>query len=54
MFPTNGAQASDVTYSLVETARANDIRVFDYLDLLTELSKHTDVIYNSFIQDLLP
>ena len=55
MFSTNGAQASAVIYSLVETARANNIRVYDYLALLlTELPKHVDDKDNSFIQDLLP
>ena len=55
MFSTNSAQASDVIYSLVETARANNIRVYDYLELLlTELPKHVDDKDNSFIQDLLP
>ena len=55
MFSTNGAQASAVIYSLVETARANNIRVYDYLELLlTELPKHVDDKDNSFIQDLLP
>ena len=55
MFSTNGAQASAVIYSLVETARANNIRVYDYLELLlTELPKRVDDKDNSFIQDLLP
>ena len=55
MFSTNGAQASAVIYSLVETARDNNIRVYDYLELLlTELPKHVDDKDNSFIQDLLP
>ena len=35
--------------------RANNIRVYDYLELLlTELPKHVDDKDNSFIQDLLP
>lgn len=55
MFSTNDAQASAVIYSLVETAKANNIRVYDYLELLlTELPKHVDDKDNSFIQDLLP
>ena len=55
MFSTNGAQASAVIYSLVESARANNIRVYNYLELLlTELPKHVDDKDNSFIQDLLP
>ncbi len=55
MFSSNGAQASAVIYSLVETAKANNIRVYDYLELLlTELSQHADEEDTSFIKDLLP
>lgn len=55
MFSKNGAQASAVIYSLVETAKANNIRVYDYLQLLlTELSAHAKDEDTSFIQDLLP
>lgn len=55
MFSSNGAEASAVIYSLVETAKANEIRVYDYLELLlTELPKHVDDTDNSFIQNLMP
>ena len=55
MYSSNGAQASAVIYSLVETAMANDIRVYDYLELLlTELSKHADDEDTSYLADLLP
>lgn len=55
MYSTRGAEASAVIYSLVETAKANDLRVYDYFELLlTELSAHIDDTDRSFIQDLLP
>ena len=55
MYSTRGAEASTVIYSLVETAKANDLRVYDYFELLlTELSAHIDDTDRSFIQDLLP
>ena len=55
MYSTRGAGASAVIYSLVETAKANDLRVFEYLDLLlTELSAHIDDTDRSFLEDLMP
>ena len=36
-----GAEASAIMYSLVETAKANGLRVYDYLEyVLTELAAH--------------
>ncbi|MFZ1236015.1 MAG: transposase, partial [Prevotella sp.] len=50
-----GAQASAIIYSIVETAKANDIKVYPYLEyLLTEIPKHIDGKDMSFIEDLLP
>ncbi len=50
-----GAETSAILYSIVETARANHLRVCDYLELLlTELPKHEDDTSRDFIQDLLP
>ncbi|MBP5261681.1 MAG: IS66 family transposase [Clostridiales bacterium] len=55
MYSPNGAKASSIIYSLVETAKANDLKVYDYLELLiTELSAHADSTDRSFITDLLP
>ncbi len=51
----NGAQASAVIYSIVETAKANGILVQPYLEyLLTELAAHADDTSRDFIADLLP
>lgn len=50
-----GAKASAILYSLVETAKANDLRLIDYFEfLLTELCKHQKDNDLSYVQDLLP
>lgn len=50
-----GAQASAILYSLIETAKANNLRVYEYLEyLLDELSRHADDKDREFIKDLLP
>ncbi len=55
MYSENGAQSSAVIYSLVETAKANNLRVHEYLELLlSELSAHADDTDRSFLMDLLP
>ena len=51
----HGAQASAVIYSLVETAKANRLKVYEYLKhLLTEIPKHMDNTSLDFLEDLLP
>ena len=55
MYSPNVAKASSIIYSLVETAKANDLKVYDYLELLiTELSAHAESTDRNFITDLLP
>ena len=55
MYSENGAQSSAVIHSLVETAKANNLRVHEYLELLlAELSAHADDTDRSFLVDLLP
>lgn len=45
MNSVRGAQASAVLYSLVETAKANKLRIYDYFELLlTEIPHHIDEI----------
>ena len=52
---TEGAGASAVIYSLIETAKANNLRLFEYFEYLyTELAIHADDKNRDFIQDLLP
>ena len=52
---SNGARASAIVYSLVETAKANYLNVYQYLELLlTEIPKHMNDTNLDFIDDLLP
>ena len=49
-----GAETSAIMYSLVETAKANSLRVYDYLEyVLTELAAHQDDTDRAFLADLL-
>ena len=51
----HGAQASAVIYSLVETAKANKLKIYEYLKyLLTEIPKHMDDTNTDFLANLLP
>lgn len=51
----HGATSSAIIYSLVETAKANDLKPYDYLKhLLTELPKHVDGTDLTFLEQLLP
>ena len=39
----NGANSSAIIYSIAETAKANNLKPFDYFEyLLTEIPKHVD------------
>ena len=50
-----GAEASAIVYSLSETAKANNLKQYDYFEyLLTEIQKHMDDTDRSFLEDLLP
>ena len=51
----HGAEASAMLYSIVETAKANSLKIYDYFCyLLTEIPKHMDETNLAFIEDLLP
>lgn len=51
----HGAKASATVYSIVETAKANHLKVYEYLEyLLTEIPKHMDDSDPSFLDNLLP
>ncbi len=50
-----GANASAIIYSIVETAKANDLNIYGYLKyLLTEIPQHMDETSTDFIEVLLP
>ena len=51
----HGAKASAIIYSIVETAKANNLRPYDYLKhLLEEIPKHMDEKTTDFIKAMLP
>jgi len=51
----SGADASAVMYSIVETAKANNIKVYDYIKLLLDIiPEHMDDKNTDFLYDLLP
>ncbi|MDO4327512.1 MAG: IS66 family transposase [bacterium] len=51
----NGAKTSGIIYSIVETAKANNLKPFDYVQyLLEEIPQHMDDTDCSFLEDLLP
>ena len=51
----NGAKTSAIIYSIVETAKANNLKPFDYVQyLLEEIPQHMDDTDCSFMEDLLP
>ena len=50
-----GAKASAVIYSLVETAKANNLRTYEYLELLlTEIPNHLDDKNFDYFENLMP
>ena len=51
----HGAKSSAIIYSIVETAKANNLKPFDYVQyLLEEIPRHTDEKDCSFLENLLP
>lgn len=52
---SNGARASAMIYSIVETAKANYLNVYQYFELLlTEILKNMNDTDLKFINELLP
>lgn len=50
-----GAKSSAIIYSIAETAKANNLKPYDYFEyLLTEIPKHMDDKDDSFCEALLP
>lgn len=51
----NGAHSSAIIYSIAETAKANNLKPYDYfVYLLEEIPKHMDKEDRSFLEALLP
>ncbi len=50
-----GAKSSAIIYSIAETAKANNLKPYDYFEyLLTEIPKHLDDTDRTFLDGLLP
>ena len=51
----NGATSSAIIYSIAETAKANNLKPYDYFEyLLTEIPKHEEDTNTGFLEALLP
>ena len=51
----NGAHSSAIIYSIAETAKANNLKPYDYfVYLLEELPKHMEQKDRTFLENLLP
>lgn len=51
----NGAHSSAIIYSIAETAKANNLKPYDYfVYLLEEIPKHMEQKDRTFLEDLLP
>ncbi len=51
----NGAKTSAIIYSIVETAKANNLKPYEYVEhLLNEIPKHMEDKDTSFLEELLP
>ena len=51
----NGAKTSAMIYSIAETAKANNLKPYDYFEhLLDEIPKHMEDTDRSFLKELLP
>lgn len=51
----NGATSSAIIYSIAETAKANNLKPYEYFEyLLTQIPAHMDDTDRSFPEDLLP
>lgn len=51
----NGAHSSAIIYSIAETAKANNLKPYDYfVYLLEEIPKHKEQKDRTFLENLLP
>ena len=51
----NGATSSAIIYSIAETAKANQLKPYEYFEyLLTEIPKLMDDKNSNFLEELLP
>ena len=51
----SGAKSSAIIYSIVETAKANNLKPYEYFEyLLSIIPEHMEDTDTSFLEDLLP
>ena len=51
----HGAKASAIIFSIVETAKANNLKPYEYVEhILNEMPKHLNNTDRTFLDDLLP
>ena len=51
----NGAHSSAIIYSIAETAKANNLKLYDYFVYLPEeIPKHMEQKDRTFLENLLP
>ena len=51
----NGTTSSAIIYSIAETAKANNLKSYEYFEyLLTKIPEHVDDTDSSFLEDILP
>lgn len=51
----NEAKTSTMIYSIAETAKANNLKPYDYFEyLLEEIAKHMEDTDRNFLENLLP
>lgn len=51
----HGANSSAIIYSIAETAKANNLKPYEYFEyLLTEIPKHLEDTNRDFLAELLP
>ena len=51
----HGANSSAIIYSIAETAKANNLKPYEYFEyLLTEIPKHMEDTNRDFLTELLP
>ena len=51
----NGVHSSAIIYSIAETAKANNLKPYDYfVYLLEEIPKHMEQKDRTFLENLLP
>ncbi len=55
IYTINGATSSAIIYSIAETAKANNLKPYEYFEyLLTQIPAHMDDTDRSFLEDILP